>query len=301
MLKKINIVFFLFFLGLQFSVAQEKIKFRFGINTLYDACNYGFGNYRPANNEYYTFRKIPLTGLNPADRYRSWEVLRGAGMSFNLSLEKKISTNNIIGFGVMLNDHIGGGYRLSAQSNAFVYGSTSTLNHVYSNFILEYSSFNTRRYFITLDHHVSSFFKKQEASSSKEKMSIKTEIHLAANLIQILPSIGFDGSQKISLKTGDSLLITTDRLYQRKFGFSLAAGFNFKLQSKSNKEIVCIGVNYEQGFFNMGGIKVDIFTKNYDFEENIYMRGSRLNVTLSKSFGKLNFKRVKKKDTEKNE
>ena len=103
----------LFSLGQMVTFAQEKIKFRFGFNSVHSATHYDDAHVSAT--EYFTLSKYPLTNFN-----RPPIILINNRPSFirtiayNFSFEKKISEKNIVSIGVVLNDAIEIGHLINS-------------------------------------------------------------------------------------------------------------------------------------------------------------------------------------------
>jgi hypothetical protein len=303
-MKNVFCLIFLFFLGLQNSVAQEKIKFRFGINSCHDASHYT-DDYIAANN-YFSLRKVPLSNFNtvPFTYSKVLGLTVYRNFSYLFSIEKKISSQNIISLNVLLND----GLSIAFSETFPEYTPSISLNNqILGASLFQAERISARRYGITL-HHQLNCISECTATVSKRKIRLTSELLIGSNIIQTIPS-GILSYQIAGLTAnGDTIsIVNSVTNTNKKFGVTLIGGFNFKLQNSfTKKEWLCLSISYEQGLFyrDLAVMQMDVtvatvMKQNFNYSQHIFSRGSRLNVTLSKSFGKSNFKRVKKKGTEK--
>jgi hypothetical protein len=296
-MKTIIYLFVLLFLGQELS-AQEKVKFRVGLNSIHGACHYGFTG--PNTSPLYQFSKTPLTNFDePVFSYQ-----KGSGLSFNrtitynFSVEKRVSRLNLLSLGVVLNDMIDMGTSITLASNGIDFNYAPS----YSHRLNETSGSYSRRFTFAFAHQLDNL----SAIKPNKKRSLLTEISLGTNFVQY--SNSSDNSTSTTTTTtsaGDTLRVESSYQKYRGWGITLAGGVNVKLYNNDKKrEIVCLSVNYEQGLISRGDIVVmqnDIYftngPKQLHFSETVFSRGSRLNVTLSRSFNLPNFK--KKKETHK--
>jgi hypothetical protein len=282
-MKKSALIIFVYFLGHTLSVAQGNYKLRIGINNCFSAGHYNKWGGEVVNNEYYTFKKVPLTSKTFPE------------LALNLFIEKKINAKNALQVGVVLNDGVGAGYKIGSQGIRL--GTSTGFTEVTGSYGGSEGGLACTRVFAGFTHE----FLPLSTLCDKplKKFNVATEIVLGINVI-LMPYgvpyknvVGF--GYRTVLKTGDSMDVSMSSYkLERKWGATVLGGFNFKLR-KYEKEIITLGVSYEQGIWSMVAGQADIYVKNYHFTEKVLSRGSRLNVTVSRAFGFPKFKKKEKK------
>jgi hypothetical protein len=290
------------------TIAQEKIKLRIGFNTVrYSACRNQDGAGTTNTTPYYQFKTY---GYTPFDKYplqgyhNILDYLLGESASLHFSLEKKLRNNNMVQIGILLRDNLTVNYSMSILGAAYSSTPSSTTS-VFANNSSGGYSINARRYFIALERPVSAIIRisPEREEAKKKRTHITTSFRVALNVIEKVPTslntyISFGNPVTY---TGDTLIIDERVMYSKQEGFrragaTLQCGLSFKLETKKEKELFCINLSYEQGFFTLMGKEVTVSVKNYVFYNAVLSRGSRLTLSLTKAFNLPNFKKKKEKE-----
>lgn len=282
-MKKTALSIFVYFLGHTLSVAQGNYKLCIGINNCFSAGHYNKHGGEVVNNEYYTFKKVPLT-------FKTFPEL-----NLKLFIEKKINAKNTLLVGVVLNDGVGAGYKIGSQG--IILGTSTGFTEVTNSYGGSEGGLACTRVFAGFTHE----FLPLNTLCDKplKKFNFTTEILLGINAILMPYGVPYENvvpfSYRTVLKTGDSMdvFMSTYKL-ERKWGATVLGGFNFKFR-QHEKEIITLGVSYEQGIWAMVAEQADIYVKKYHFSQRVLSRGSRLNVTVSRAFGFPKFKKKEKK------
>ena len=280
-MKKTSLIF-VYFLGLHLMCAQENFKLRIGLNNFFSAGHYNKFGAEVVNNEYYTFKKSPLT-------FKTFPEL-----TLNLLIEKKINAKNAIQVGIVLNDAVGTGYKIGTQG--IILDTSTGFTEVASSYGGSEGGLASTRLYGGITREILPLT--NFCDTTFKKYNVVTEIALGVNVILmpfgepnvIVPEFSYG----TFLKTGDkaNIFMGTYKI-DRKWGATVLGGLNFKLR-KYRKEIITLSVSYEQGIWDMLGKRADIYINQYHFRELVMSRGSRLNITISRAFGYPKFLKNKK-------
>ena len=268
--------------------AQHNFNFRLGITpAFWHITNYP-KNYKVSeNNGYYCFQKTPPYRIH--------------GLFFNFLLEKRISPVLKLSVGINLADGVEYGYIIKTHQE--MVGGPPNQKSLFSSRLYAYYTAGVVATRFPMYLVYNAWPKKSvldvKQTNHETRILTKLDFLLGVNGIKIPTNTkdnfedAFNSAYYSVAPLGDTMFVTEKAYHLKTWGVTILSGFELRFNRK-NKELFACKMAYEYGLINMISAGVDVRINNHTVSELVYSSGSRVTISLTRSFNFTRSKKIKK-------